>query len=627
MYTLIYALCFYLSSLLITFPFLRFFKHSEARFLSLLTIALASFIFGYFLPFKVSFYTVFAVVMLLSLYYLKNVRIDRSETIFAVVFAFFVFLRFLNPYILDAEKFMDSAFLNAVLKAQHFPPNDPFFAGGRLDFYYYFGHVISACITLMSFSPPEVGYNVAISALPAYTALLIYGILAERGKYVALTGVVLSIFSGNAYSFYNFLYRIFNGIPIDGGYYWYSTRVINNTINEFPYFSFIHADLHAHVVAIPIVVLIISLCYTCLKSENSQIALLTAVSATLFALFATNSWDYPLLMLMCLAISLTSRRWDIAAATLLSIPLVFILYSSMNTPAARIEMVVEKTNPMEFLAYALTPLMFAYISTKNKVTLYALPLSLPFYFLSPILPLLLPLALSSIHDMLKKRIDSAVILLGLLAFILPDFMAIESRMNTVFKFYLVGWLLLMIASATRIDLSRFRKYVVVALIVVGLVYPLAATPVRYSTRELTLDGMSFMKRYYDGDYEAIKWLQSRYGVVIEEGCTQGALCAYRYGGRVAAFTGNPAVIAWTNHEFVWRRDYPTISERAKDVRKFYTSSSCREMERIVDKYGVKYIFVGYEERKVFNVTPSKFERCFKVAFKAGETYIFTKNLS
>ena len=51
------------------------------------------------------------------------------------------------------------------------------------------------------------------------------------------------------------------------------------------------------------------------------------------------------------------------------------------------------------------------------------------------------------------------------------------------------------------------------------------------------------------------------------------------------------------------------------------------MREIVKKYNIRYIFVGYEERGVFNVTPKKFEKCFKVAFHSGKTWVFTKNLS
>lgn len=566
----------------------------------------------------------------MSLYTIHNhrdLKIDRSELIFTVVFAFFIFLRFLNPHIQDSEKFMDSAFMNAVLKSTSFPPNDPFFAGKKLDFYYYFGHVISACITLLSFSPPEVGYNIAISALPAYTALMIYNILKHKGRdeKVAIAGITLAIFSGNIFSFIDFFNRIFSGKPIDGSYYWNATRVISNTINEFPYFSFIHADLHAHVAAIPIVVLIISLLSRVHEEKSKPI--LIALSLSLFAVFATNSWNYPLTIALCILTAVSLKQKIPILAAILSIPFTLILFTTMNTPAAKIEFVHERTSLIQFMMYALTPLLFSYIYTGNKYTIYALPLSIPSYLISPVLAVTAPLAISSVYGIYKKDFASALVLAGLTAFILPEFVAVESRMNTVFKFYLVAWLMLTIAPATKVEFKGLKRFALLFLLVVSLVYPLAATPVKYSTREYTLDGMAFM-RHLDGDYEAIKWLQSKSGVTIEEGCTHGALCGYKYGGRVAAFTGNPNVIAWTNHEYVWRRNYSTVAERAMDVRSFYNAESCVEMMNIVKKYNISYIFYGYEERKIFSVKPEKFKKCFDIAFESRGTYVFVvKNLS
>lgn len=645
-FTLIYALCFYSSSLLISIPFLKFFKLSEARFLSLLSISSLSFALGFFIPFKTALYILLAISILAALYtiYSKKIRIENSEAVFALIFALFIFLRFLNPYIQDAEKFMDSAFMNAVLKAKTLPPDDPFFAGGKLDFYYYFGHIISACITLMSFSRPEIGYNIAISAIPAYTAFLVYGILRKKGLKVAVSGVVLSVFSGNAYSFIDFFRRIFTGRAIDGEYYWNSTRVITDTINEFPYFSFIHADLHAHVVAIPIFVLILSLIFSFHEAEseskakveaanrdkkNEERIKLAALALALFTIFATNTWDYPLAALTCILVALTLRKREIIYALALSLPFVILLYYNMNTPAAKFILVEEKTNPAEFLMYAFTPLAFAYVFSRNgyRYVLYSLPLSIPLYFLSPILALTTPLAVSSAYRIHRKDLPSAIILAGLLAFILPEFIAVESRLNTVFKFYIVGWLSLMIAPAFNLEFRGLKMYFAALILILSIVYPLAATPVRYGIKECTLDGMAFMKNF-NGDYEAIKWLQDRNGVVIEEGCTHGVLCGYQYGGRVSAFTGNPAVVAWTNHEFMWRRNYTAISERANDVRNFYNANSCDEMLEVVKKYNISYIFFGYEEKKVFAVQPEKFERCFVKVFESRGTYIFaTKNLS
>jgi len=41
--------------------------------------------------------------------------------------------------------------------------------------------------------------------------------------------------------------------------YWDPTRVIPGTINEFPFFSFLFADLHPHMIAIPFTLLVLAL--------------------------------------------------------------------------------------------------------------------------------------------------------------------------------------------------------------------------------------------------------------------------------------------------------------------------------------------------------------------------------
>ena len=53
----------------------------------------------------------------------------------------FVGVRLLNPDLWQpwngGEKFMEFAFLNATLGGPKFPPYDPYFAGGILNYYYY----------------------------------------------------------------------------------------------------------------------------------------------------------------------------------------------------------------------------------------------------------------------------------------------------------------------------------------------------------------------------------------------------------------------------------------------------------------------------------------------------------
>ena len=79
-------------------------------------------------------------------------------------------------------------------------------------------------------------------------------------------------------------------------------------ITEFPYFSFLFADLHAHMMAIPFTILVIALGLN-LAVGLRRLGLLWDSCAVLTlavavgALWPTNSWDYPSYLLLALALA------------------------------------------------------------------------------------------------------------------------------------------------------------------------------------------------------------------------------------------------------------------------------------------------------------------------------------
>ncbi|MFN3383684.1 MAG: DUF2298 domain-containing protein [Archaeoglobaceae archaeon] len=581
----------------------------------MLLATFVSFAIAHFVNFKIAFFIVFSALLFFGLFTYKRYKTkpDESEIVFSSIFYFFIFLRLLDPSIFDGEKFMDMAFINSILKSPNLPPSDPFFANAKLDCYYYFGHVLGSVIVLLSFSSPEIGYNIAVSAIPAFTATLIYGIFRENKK-IAILAIFFTLFSGNAYSFFDLISRPFS---IDFLYYWNSTRVIEGTINEFPYFSFIFADLHAHVFAIPMKLFLISILLE--KTKNYFM-----IPITLFAIFATNSWDFPLMLFFALVFAISQRDKKALFYSLTSLLLVILFYFTMDLPKTEIIFKFERTDVLQFLSYSATLLILAYTLIDRKLLLYSVPIALPLALFSLSVAVIAPLAIASIA--LLRNPAAPVLLTGALAFLVPDFVAIDSRMNTVFKFYLIAWLFITIGAMILAKEKGFRKEIkaiLLFLIVIGSVYPIVATPIRYHSATMSLDGMEFTKLY--GEYEAIQWLKDKEGVLIEEGCTHGVLCGYKYGGRVAVFSGNPTVIAWTNHEYQWRRDYASIAERAKDVREFYSANECEKMQEIARKYNITYIFVGNEERKFFAINDTLMETCFKKVFEEGRVKVFQRN--
>lgn len=581
-----------------------------SKLLSVVTISFLTYLLGHFMSFTAAFmistlsvasYTIFKIGR-------ESVRIDvKNEAIFLVSFAFFLFLRSLVPDIFGAEKFMDSAFLNAILNADRFPPPDPYFAGKRIDVYYYFGSVISAVIAKLSLTPPWYAYNIAMAFVGAVSVSVLHGFLKE--KEIGIVGLV-PLFAGPLYAFYELLSHLSSGSLPGYLFYWNSTRIIPDStfgkvITEFPYFSFIHGDLHAHVIAIPLKILFIAILYRFYKENEYS----WAIPVMNFALFATNSWDAPAFFLLSAAIMLHKDRgyWPHALASALLI-LIFKLEMKTEAPV----FLTREFSPLnQFILFWGLFLALLYIRYSGEIKdrpTYLL-LALP----APVIPAFLFLPPASYA--VKRRSFEDILAVTAIAFIFAcEFVAIDFRMNTYFKFYLLSWTLLIPALSESLKkLYDARREVAVVLIALMLVYPAVATPARHYKTEFSLDGLKFMEQSHPGDYEAIKWLYGRNVVIVE-----GVEGSYTYSGRIASFTGNQAVIAWPNHEVHWRNNGDEISRRMADIRAIYTSS-CETALEIAKSYNATYIIYGDYERTLYG--EQNFS-CMEKVFDSMGTQIF-----
>ena len=98
-----------------------------------------------------------------------------TELVFVIGFAFWAIVRAANPDIIHTEKFMEMAFINAILKSPTMPPNDPWLSGYSIS-YYYFGYLISALLIRVSGVVSSVGYNLVSASWFGLTALGAYGL-------------------------------------------------------------------------------------------------------------------------------------------------------------------------------------------------------------------------------------------------------------------------------------------------------------------------------------------------------------------------------------------------------------------------------------------------------------------
>ena len=85
-------------------------------------------------------------------------------------------------------------------------------------------------------------------------------------------------------------------------------------------------------------------------------------------------------------------------------------------------------------------------------------------------------------------------------------------------------------------------------------------------------------------------------------------------------TGLPTVVGWAVHEWLWRGGYDQVAARISDVEKIYTGQDVGEVENILGRYEVGYIFVGGKEREKYgeklnedlisDISNVVFEHCF-----------------
>lgn len=335
-----------------------------------------------------------------------------EEGVFWLAFLYDVWIRAQNPDlwhpVLGGEKPMDLAYLTAATRSPIYPPYDPWFAGGYMN-YYYFGQIIVGTLTKVTGVLPTTSYNLAVPLLFALTvagAFTAGFALTHRGDqtterpaflggaFAALMVCVL----GNLGGFLQLVSEVaqqsstpaLTGLPVLDGlldflggainilvgarplvipedWYWSSTRMLalldlkgTGSINEFPYFTFLFADLHAHLIALPFTLMVIAFCVNIVKSRGalahlpetrlpsgqlgfavetafpgddvraatesavatsrsrvaaSSVAVLVLAGLTVGALYPTNSWDYPT-YLGLLGLSLAVPWWVAERRTL-----------------------------------------------------------------------------------------------------------------------------------------------------------------------------------------------------------------------------------------------------------------------------------------------------------------------
>ncbi|HEY7415394.1 MAG TPA: DUF2298 domain-containing protein, partial [Ktedonobacteraceae bacterium] len=348
----------------------------------------------------------------------KMVRLNRTYIIATeVIFLGMVFLlgwlRSFNPNIQSYEMFMDEGFIAAIMRSPHLPPNDMWFANYSINYYYY-AHFTAASLGKLLGQSPSVLFNTGISMFFGLTAVNLFGVSCNIVAWArhlrhkepeptvtpeqahpsmlksipyGLLSMLMGVVLGNLAATQQWWLNHGQTVPFD----WFDpSRVVPNTINEFPAFSFLLSCFHAHVLTLAFSILAIGLAFNLLLEKDGKglnafgsgwrlVCSLVVSALVIGELFAMNGWDYPTYLgLACVCIGLQQwqayqRRFETAllldiftaCASLgaLSFLLFLPFYLSFVSPALGLGLVIgNDRTPLneELLIYGL--FAFIYIS-------------------------------------------------------------------------------------------------------------------------------------------------------------------------------------------------------------------------------------------------------------------------
>ncbi len=289
----------------------------------------------------------------------NRLYVIATEIVFTGMLLLLGWLRTFKPDIRSFEMFMDEGFVASIMRSTHFPPNDMWFSGHSINYYYYAHYTIALLAKLLGQSP-AVAFNTGIALFFGLTALNLFGVTcnivfqhsqADRAKNRAsaaplegsiqqeirsgsetelagshsiastlsstipygLASMFMGLVLGNLAATQQWWQN--HGVPAH--FDWFApSRVIDNTINEFPAFSFLLSCFHAHVLTLAFTILCIGLAFNLfLEPEGKglkvfgngwQLTLNICVTAIILGgLFVMNGWDYPTYMgLTCVCIAI-----------------------------------------------------------------------------------------------------------------------------------------------------------------------------------------------------------------------------------------------------------------------------------------------------------------------------------
>ena len=590
-----------------------------------------------------------------------------EELLFFAAFLLWTYFAGFHPAAYGTEKFMDYGFMEAMMRSKTLPTTDLWYSQGKIN-YYYGGQYFAVFLTKLSGAKVELTYNLMrtfVAGLAfAMPFSLVHQMVTDRlGKTGSrwkkalpsvtgiLAGISVSIAGNMHYVVYGQIIpfiRKLKGEEVSS--YWFpdATRYIgfnpdveDKTIHEFPCYSFVLGDLHAHVVDIMFVLLLLGLLYAWMKKVRTtelsgesmsrrkfwkkQLLMpqLLATGALLGMFHWTNYWDFVIYFVVTCGAALFMNiigqkgkiRWALGvtaaqAAEILILATVIIMPFTLQ---------FDTSNMVQGIALA------QHHSLPHQLlVLWGLPGILTILFVvSLLIEKLRGAEQKSLYHLLTsiRLPDLFAVLMGLCAIglvLIPELVYVRdiyengnARANTMFKLTYQAYIMFgmtMIYAIFRLLVIGKNKILKV-LAFIGLFFFVWTCgyfgnsvhswfgEVWKPSQYKGLNATAFLETDFPEDVNGIRWLKENISdapVVLEANGD-----SYSEYERVSAMTGLPTIMGWYVHEWLWRGNLSDLNAKIEEIQEIYTSTDETRVKELLEEYNVSYIFVGSCERNKY----------------------------
>ena len=590
-----------------------------------------------------------------------------EELLFFAAFLLWTYFAGFHPAAYGTEKFMDYGFMEAMMRSKTLPATDLWYSQGKIN-YYYGGQYFAVFLTKLSGAKVELTYNLMRTFVAGLAFAMPFSLVHQmvtdrlgktRSRWKKALPSVTGILAGISVSIAGNMHYVVYGqiIPFiqklkgeDVSSYWFpdATRYIgfnpdveDKTIHEFPCYSFVLGDLHAHVVDIMFVLLLLGLLYAWMKKVRTtelsgesmsrrkfwkkQLLMpqLLATGALLGMFHWTNYWDFVIYFVVTCGAALFMNiigqkgkiRWALGvtaaqAAEILILATVIIMPFTLQ---------FDTSNMVQGIALA------QHHSLPHQLlVLWGLPGILTILFVvSLLIEKLRGAEQKSLYHLLTsiRLPDLFAVLMGLCAIglvLIPELVYVRdiyengnARANTMFKLTYQAYIMFgmtMIYAIFRLLVIGKNKILKV-LAFIGLFFFVWTCgyfgnsvhswfgEVWKPSQYKGLNATAFLETDFPEDVNGIRWLKENISdapVVLEANGD-----SYSEYERVSAMTGLPTIMGWYVHEWLWRGNLSDLNAKIEEIQEIYTSTDEARVKELLEEYNVSYIFVGSCERNKY----------------------------